>query len=50
MSKYKFYSKGSNEAIGTVDANSLKNAEKFFASLKQMLLKDFLEIYEVKLA
>lgn len=48
MKKYKFCSKGKNEAISYVNASSLDEAVMYFSELKKLSIEDFLKIYDVK--
>lgn len=50
MAKFCFYSKNSpgQESIGTIDVSSREEAIKFFSSVKQLSVQDFLTIFEVK--
>ncbi len=46
--KYKFTTKNSKDAIGYVKADSKYEAEILASQMKQLKLKDFLKIFEVK--
>ena len=48
--KYKFTIKGSEDAIGYVKADTKYEAQILSSKTKQLKLKDFLKIFEVKKA
>ena len=48
MKKFKLYHKNSTEPIMQIEANSLDEARKRFASMKNLNLKAFDKVFEVK--
>lgn len=47
MKKFKFTAKNSKEAISYTQAENVEEATAFFAKMKKLSVKAFLEIYSV---
>jgi hypothetical protein len=48
MKRYKFCSKGKDEAISCVNTSSSADAILYFSELKKLSKEDFQKIYDVK--
>jgi hypothetical protein len=48
MKRYKFCSKGKDEAISYVNTSSTEDATVYFSELKKLSREDFQKIYDVK--